>query len=70
MRSQYILAKLVNEHLAEVTNHPEGCAALKVLSRLRSIEEVSLGEGLPGSVLGRLEESLPRDMGPVAHVPS
>lgn len=26
------------------------------------MEEVSLGEGLPGSALGRLEESLPRDM--------
>lgn len=34
------------------------------------MEEVSLGEGLPGSALGRLEESLRRDMGPVAHVPS
>lgn len=65
-----MFAELVNEHLAEVTSHPEVYANPKALSGLRSSEEVSLGERLSVSALGILEERLPRDIGPFAPVPS
>lgn len=69
MHSQRVLANLVNEHLAKVTNHPEVYANLKAPSGpRRSTEGVSVGEGLSDSALGRLGRSLPRDLGPVAHV--
>lgn len=51
-----MLAELVNEHLAEVANHPEVCADLKVLSRRRRIEEYGggvTGGGTPRICLGQ-----------------